>query len=488
VLKRSESRPANNFDNMEHSKMQGLGRLERSGSGTITRRNGLSVLKRSESRLKANSDYIRLAWPECNGGGAMTRHTGGGMKAGGRVKRLPTLLKKIEPCAWGLGTARRGPMWGGRGVQNPPVRIGLETTNNFDWLDAIMLLCASTKFKYFYQTFKQNKCSSRAVATNNETPRAVTLLRIGSQMNNTLNDALATKLERNTYAAKYTDYGAFEALNKAKLLVMAVSPSHKKTKRYAFTNQLADYYEVRAGVIKCQLERHRDEFVSDGLRLVTRTEAKALGLDASLFRNTCNIWTPRAALRLGMLLRESAVAKQVRSTLLDMVEIPPSPPLVKGGTGVGQQTLDLGDRQKCVNQIVDAITEFERKQTSPINMALRATVSRFGLADIEKMMVNGRIRTTADLEKAMGTMTEEAAKYFVSELQKTEWVEDYRPETLLEAMKGDRNEPAAELSAIDKRANALAEVREELSLLTELGQLTDADRVRLANRLRGDLL
>ncbi|MBD2095900.1 hypothetical protein H6F90_12155 [Trichocoleus sp. FACHB-591] len=32
------------------------------------------------------------------------------------------------------------------------------------------------------------------------------------------------------------------------------------------------------------------------------------------------VWTPRAALRLGMLLRDSAIAKAVRTSLLDVVE------------------------------------------------------------------------------------------------------------------------------------------------------------------------
>jgi phage antirepressor YoqD-like protein len=37
-------------------------------------------------------------------------------------------------------------------------------------------------------------------------------------------------------------------------------------------------------------------------------------------------WTPRSALRLGMLLRDSAIAKQVRTLLLDLSELAPTQP------------------------------------------------------------------------------------------------------------------------------------------------------------------
>jgi hypothetical protein len=41
------------------------------------------------------------------------------------------------------------------------------------------------------------------------------------------------------------------------------------------------------------------------------------------------IWTPRAALRAGMLLRDSLVAKEVRNVVLDIVEAVPNPQLTQ---------------------------------------------------------------------------------------------------------------------------------------------------------------
>jgi hypothetical protein len=329
------------------------------------------------------------------------------------------------------------------------------------WCD-IMLVCRCAK-KTHYRSIKlrqKNKCRSRAGCYQQRHPTGCNPTQIGSPlMNITLNDALTTKLERNTYAAKYTDYGAFEALNKAKALVMAISPSHKKTVRYALTVEVADYYEIPYKTVKNQIDLHRDEFVSDGLRVVRKAEALGLGLNARPTSPSVAIWTPRAMLRLGMLLKKSEVAKQVRSTLLDIAEAKPE-----------QKTLEFNsDRSKCVNQIVEAITQFEAKQTSPINSALRATISKFGLTDAEAMMgEDEQVMTTANLEKVIGLMTEEAGKYFFAELRKTEWVGGYTPETLLDEIKC--SEP--QLLAVNKRS------------IPNLS-LTDLDRIAALFGLKG---
>ena len=88
------------------------------------------------------------------------------------------------------------------------------------------------------------------------------------------------------------------------------------------TDHMAAFYEVPEVNIRQLLKSHRDEFKSDGLKTL---RAKALNEVRDLLSLTsmtvnATIWTPRAALRLGMLLQNSAVAKAVRTTLLDAVE------------------------------------------------------------------------------------------------------------------------------------------------------------------------
>ena len=130
---------------------------------------------------------------------------------------------------------------------------------------------------------------------------------------------------RNEKLAKLTQDASLDHLNKAKSLVMAVWQGSG----IATTEQMADYYEVTVETVKTVLLRNREELESDGVREIKGKELKALHSQGSDNLNLpekttrLNIWTPRSALRLGMLLRDSAIAKQVRTLLLDLVEVVP---------------------------------------------------------------------------------------------------------------------------------------------------------------------
>lgn len=116
---------------------------------------------------------------------------------------------------------------------------------------------------------------------------------------------------------------ATEILNKAKALIMAAWRGAGVTT----TEQIADYYEVESSVVRHASKQHRDELVTDGWREVKgSTELKSLrsiGSEAfSLPESTTRvaIWTPRASLRLGLVLTKSEIAKAVRTCLLDIAE------------------------------------------------------------------------------------------------------------------------------------------------------------------------
>jgi hypothetical protein len=124
-----------------------------------------------------------------------------------------------------------------------------------------------------------------------------------------------------------TDSLAISNLNKAKALTMALYQGMG----VATTEQMAEYYEVPVKTVQSCVFDNKDEFALDGLRVVKGEDLNALKNIAISLKEIpesttiLTIWTPRAALRLGMLLRDSAIAKAVRTVLLDIVESAPQP-------------------------------------------------------------------------------------------------------------------------------------------------------------------
>jgi phage antirepressor YoqD-like protein len=130
---------------------------------------------------------------------------------------------------------------------------------------------------------------------------------------------------RNEKLAKLTQDASLDHLNKAKSLVMAMWQGVG----IATTEQMADYYEVSVETIKTVLHRNREELESDGLKVLKGKALKDVRFIMNLTSDkipSLTTWTPRSALRLGMLLRDSEIAKQVRTLLLDLSELAPSQP------------------------------------------------------------------------------------------------------------------------------------------------------------------
>lgn len=106
------------------------------------------------------------------------------------------------------------------------------------------------------------------------------------------------------------------------------------------TNMVAEFYEVDPTAIRTLYGRNQDEISADGVKaytgrelfnvcqLDTHTErAKRKSFDIQIGDRTISIGTarvnyfsPRAVLRIGMLLRDSEVAKEVRTQLLNTFE------------------------------------------------------------------------------------------------------------------------------------------------------------------------
>ena len=131
-----------------------------------------------------------------------------------------------------------------------------------------------------------------------------------------------SKSARDGRLSNVTNDRACESLNKAKAIVFSL---HQGTE-FATTLQMAEFYESTEESIQKTVQRHREEFEADGLKVLRGKALRDVMDKLSISQKTPNltVWTPRAALRLGMLLRDSNVATQVRNVLLDVAEAMPA--------------------------------------------------------------------------------------------------------------------------------------------------------------------
>ncbi len=127
-----------------------------------------------------------------------------------------------------------------------------------------------------------------------------------------------SKSARDYQLERISPQRAQQILNKLKALYFAVWKGEGTTT----TELLADFYEVPEVNIRQLLKTHRTEFILDGLQTLRGKDLKEVRDLLSLTSMTVNAttWTPRAAMRLGMLLKNSEIAVALRTSLLDAVE------------------------------------------------------------------------------------------------------------------------------------------------------------------------
>ena len=122
----------------------------------------------------------------------------------------------------------------------------------------------------------------------------------------------------------------YEVLDKVKNLLLIPGTE------FATTQQVADFYEVGLEAINSLIKDNREEIKLDGMITPSGKETKEIlvkfskditncrgyfEVDGIKFANRSNTLFPRRAiLRVGMLLRDSEVAKEVRTQLLNIEE------------------------------------------------------------------------------------------------------------------------------------------------------------------------
>lgn len=128
--------------------------------------------------------------------------------------------------------------------------------------------------------------------------------------------------------------------------------------------QVADYFEVDVETIQKQYQRNKDEFDSDGTSTKPLTSFNSLGWTrcptqnrgSTTFKidentiitiNNCGIkcFPKRAVLRMGMLLRDSRVAKEVRNQLLNTFE----------HATMEQRTYEITEEKRLLCDVVEGI-------------------------------------------------------------------------------------------------------------------------------------
>lgn len=121
-----------------------------------------------------------------------------------------------------------------------------------------------------------------------------------------------------------------EVLEKVKALLLIPQTD------FATLKQVAEFYEASEDSIKKIVARHNDELLSDGLLRLSGSKTKEklerdnlsptnfrgyFEVEGIKFSNKSNVMFPRRAmLRVGMLLRDSKIAKEVRTQLLNVEE------------------------------------------------------------------------------------------------------------------------------------------------------------------------
>ncbi|MFI6722978.1 restriction endonuclease [Streptomyces sp. R-74717] len=111
-----------------------------------------------------------------------------------------------------------------------------------------------------------------------------------------------------------------EALDRVKMLSLLPDGMH------VTTAMVAAYFEVAETVINNLLSRHREELESNGLRVIRGAELqKFKELTLSSYResypqprSSMALWSRRTVLNVAMLLRDSEIARRVRTYLLDV--------------------------------------------------------------------------------------------------------------------------------------------------------------------------
>lgn len=135
--------------------------------------------------------------------------------------------------------------------------------------------------------------------------------------------------------------GRTEVLDKVKELILLPNTE------YATTQQVADYFEVGESAIKSLVFDNNEEVASDGYKVLTKNELSSLKELCQIKSRArmLAIFPKRAILRVAMLLRDSEVAKEIRTRLLDIIQ-----DVSEGKDNIIDNIVDEIDEEKILSE------------------------------------------------------------------------------------------------------------------------------------------
>lgn len=179
--------------------------------------------------------------------------------------------------------------------------------------------------------------------------------------------------------------GRIEVLDKVGDLLMLGNTE------YATTSQVATYYGVGLEAINSIIKDHRDELETNGFKKfkkneilrnvlkghnVTNERTRAIvnveGEEIIINNTGLNLFSKRAILNVGMLLKDSEVAKEIRTRLLDIVHDASNIITENGNTIVENVVEEITEERQLMIDRVDAEMQGDYDTVSIINAKLFA--------------------------------------------------------------------------------------------------------------------
>ncbi len=168
---------------------------------------------------------------------------------------------------------------------------------------------------------------------------------------------------------------------------------------FATTEQVANYYEVGLEAISSLVKDNRDELIDNGLKNLTGKETKEFlgkfSKDIANFRgyftvsgqkmNNRNnlLFSKRTILNVGMLLRDSEIAKEIRTRLLD-IEYESNNAIQNNGETVKQNIInEISEEKQIIIERAEAEINGDYDKVSLCNCKLFAIKNK-RIADLEE--------------------------------------------------------------------------------------------------------
>ncbi len=170
------------------------------------------------------------------------------------------------------------------------------------------------------------------------------------------------------------------------------------------TEMVAAVYEVDSAIIRQLVKRNLNEITSDGYRTVTRADVSdILSLTWSELgfpekAHTAALFPRRAVLRVGMLLRDSDVARRVRDMLLD-VEHADARPSFDPATLTRQEILRIALNAEEERLALEAENQVLAPKAEAYDSFLDAT-GKYSVGAVAKMLGTSQNKLFRDLRNA----------------------------------------------------------------------------------------